>query len=381
MMKYRKFKTVDREISLLGMGVMRLPHDAEGTVDEQVGIDLVRYSIDHGINYIDTGYTYHGGKSEKIIGMALKDGYREKILLADKLPIWLAETEEDLDRYFNEQIERLDVERIDMYLNHNLEEKNWKIARDTHAYEFLEKKKAEGKIGRIGFSFHGDYELFREIIDTYPWEFCQIQLNYVDRDEQATLRGLEYAREKGIDVIVMEPLKGGRISDKVPPSVQRLWDKAAADGIAPPERTAAEWAFRWVASQPGVSLVLSGMSSFEQLDENIRVFSAGDFPKLSGEELAVVDEVTAEYKRKIKYGCTGCGYCMPCPRELDIPGLIGYLNVWYAYDRNPSTKGEYTTWQHAHASDCIHCKACEAKCPQSLPISDIMTETAEAFGV
>ena len=150
MMKYRKFKTVDREISLLGMGVMRLPHDAEGTVDEQVGIDLVRYSIDHGINYIDTGYTYHGGKSEKIIGMALKDGYREKILLADKLPIWLAETEEDLDRYFNEQIERLDVERIDMYLNHNLEEKNWKIARDTHAYEFLEKKKAEGKIGRIG---------------------------------------------------------------------------------------------------------------------------------------------------------------------------------------------------------------------------------------
>ena len=379
-MLYKKFKSVEKEISLLGMGVMRLPADKDGNIDEKECIDLIRHCIDNGINYIDTGYTYHGGKSETVIGKALKDGYREKVLIADKMPIWLVKTEEDLEKYFNEQLERLDVDCIDMYLDHNIVDENWKITKDCNMFGFLDRKKAEGKIKHAGFSFHGDYELFKEVVDAYPWEFCQIQLNYTDRDQQATLKGLEYAREKGLDVIIMEPLKGGNLTDKIPPSVQEIWDRAVSEGIAPKERTPAEWAFKWVASQPGVSLILSGMGSYSQIDENIAVFSREDLTQLSDAESAIIDEVTAEYKRKIKYGCTGCNYCTPCPEKIDIPGVIENLNIWYAFEKNPDSKDTYVNYADKHGSDCIHCKACEEKCPQGLPISDIMNELVEQFG-
>ncbi|MCI7145909.1 MAG: aldo/keto reductase [Clostridiales bacterium] len=381
-MQYRKFRRMDRENSLLGMGVMRLPQDEEGRVDSEEGVRLIRYAIDKGINYIDTGFTYHGGRSERIIGEALKDGYRDKVILADKMPIWLVKSEEDVDRYFNKQLKRLDVDCIDMYLVHNIIPANWKKTKKYNVLPYLEKQKAEGRIGHIGFSFHGDLDLFKEVIDAYDWEFCQIQLNYLDKDEQATLEGLEYARSKGIDVIVMEPLKGGRITDKVPDSVQKIWDDAVAAGTVSGDRTPAEWAFRWVASQPGVSLILSGMNSTSQLDENIAIFSRDDLTEMSEEELAVIDRVAEEYNSKIKYQCTGCGYCMPCPKKLDIPGVIRYLNNWYAFDKNPSTRMEYDTWlgDGFHGSDCIQCGECEKKCPQSLPIPAIMREAAEEFG-
>ncbi len=380
-MLYKKFKTVEKEISLLGMGVMRLPEDKDGNVDQQKGIDLIRYGIDKGINYIDTGYTYHGGNSDIIIGKALKDGYRDKVLIADKMPIWDVNAEEDLDKFFNTQLERLDVDCIDMYLIHNIEKDNWKRTQKYNVLSWLDQKKAEGKMNHIGFSFHGDYELFKEVIDAYPWEYAQIQLNYVDKDEQATLKGLEYARERGIDIIIMEPLKGGRLSERIPPTVQAIWDKAVADGIAPDERTAAEWAFKWVAAQPGVSLILSGMNSYEQIDENIALFSQEGFDQLTDAEYAVIEEVAAEYKSKIKYGCTSCRYCLPCPKEIEIPNLIDYINVWFTYDKNPSIAFEYKGWEDVYASACIHCKACEEKCPQSLPISDIMEEVVKEFGV
>lgn len=381
-MQYRKFKTAEKENSLLGLGVMRLVQDENGKVDREEAVKLIRYAIDHGINYIDTAYTYHGGWSERLIGRALKDGYREKVLLADKMPIWLAKTEEDIERYFEKQLERLDVDCIDMYLVHNIIPSNWKKTKKLNVLPFLEDMKAQGKIKHIGFSFHGDLPLFKEVIDAYSWEFCQIQLNYLDKDEQATLTGLEYARERGIDVIVMEPLKGGRITDKVPPSVQEIWDKAKESGVVPPERTPAEWAFRWVASQPGVSLILSGMNSYEQIDENVSIFSKDDISQMGSGETAILDEVAAEYNRKIKYQCTGCEYCMPCQKKIGIPKIIEYLNNWYAFDQNPSTKIEYDTWiaEGQHASDCVHCRECEEKCPQSLPISDIMTEASKVFG-
>lgn len=379
-MQYRKFKSVDKEISLLGMGVMRLPRLENGKADEKTGIDLIRYAVDHGINYIDTGYTYHGGDSERIIGKALKDGYREKVLIADKLPIWLVEKEEDIQPIIEEQFKRLDVDHIDMYLIHNIVPEVWELIKKCNVFEHLQKLKNEGRIGHIGFSFHGDYDLFTEVIDEYPWEYCQIQLNYLDKNIQAGLKGLAYARERDIDVIIMEPLKGGRLSDKVPPSVQAIWDRAAAEGIAPPERTPAQWAFKWVASQPGVSLILSGMSSFSQLEENIRIFSGDDINKMSETEYAICDEAADEYDRKIKYQCTKCGYCMPCPQEVEIPDVIRYLNNWYAFDKIPSTKLEYIEWLDGHASMCIHCGACEEKCPQRLAISDIMTDAIEQFG-
>lgn len=376
-MQMRKFRGVDKENSLLGLGVMRLKEDENGKVDAEEGIRLIRYAIDNGINYIDTAYTYHGGMSEKIVGMALKDGYREKAVLADKMPTWLLKSEEDAEKYFSKQLERLDVDCIDMYLVHNIIPSNWKKARKYNLLPFLEKKKAEGRIKHIGFSFHGDIELFKEVIDAYPWEFCQIQLNYLDKDSQAGLEGLAYARERGIDVIVMEPLKGGRISDKVPPSVQAIWDRAKADNEVYRHRTPAEWAFKWVAAQPGVSLVLSGMNTYEQLDENIRIFSQDDLSVLTEEELGIIDNVAEEYNSKIKYQCTGCGYCLPCPQKIDIPYLIDKLNNWFAFDKNPSTRLEYHTWTDKHGSDCIHCEQCQEKCPQSLKISDIMSE-AEA---
>lgn len=381
-MQYRKFRTQDRENSFLGMGVMRLPEDEDGRVDSQQGVDLIRYAVDHGINYIDTGFTYHGGMSERIVGEALKDGYREKVIIADKMPIWLVRSEEDVDRYFTKQLRRLGVDCIDMYLIHNIIPANWRKTQKYNVLPYLEKQKEEGRIKHIGFSFHGDYELFKEVIDAYDWEFCQIQLNYLDKDEQATLKGLEYARSKGIDVIVMEPLKGGRVTDRVPESVQAIWDDAVESGTVTADRTPAEWAFRWVAAQPGVSLILSGMNSYEQLDENIALFSKDDVDVLNEDELIVIDRVAAEYNSKIKYQCTGCGYCMPCPKKLEIPKIIDYLNAWYAFDKNPSTKMEYSTWigDGFHASDCLHCGECEKKCPQSLPISDIMTDGAEQFG-
>lgn len=379
-MQYRKFKSVDKEISLLGLGVMRLPRLENGKADEKTGIELIRYAVDHGVNYIDTAYTYHGGDSERIIGKALKDGYREKVLIADKLPIWLVEKEEDMQPIIEEQFKRLDVDHIDMYLIHNIVPEVWEPIRKFNVFEHFQKLKDEGRIGHIGFSFHGDYELFTEVIDAYPWEYCQIQLNFLDKNIQAGLKGLAYAKERGIDVIIMEPLKGGRLSDKVPPSVQVIWDRAAAEGIAPQDRTPAQWAFKWVASQPGVSLILSGMSSFAQLEENIKLFSEDDFTEMSETEYAICDEAAAEYDRKIKYQCTKCGYCMPCPQEVEIPDVIRYLNNWYAFDKIPSTKIEYAEWLDGHASKCIHCGACEKKCPQRLPISEIMTEAVEQFG-
>ena len=381
-----KFNCLDIETTLLGLGVMRLPADENLKVDEEYGINLIRYAIDQGVNYIDTGYTYHGGKSEVIIGKALKDGYREKVVIADKLPIWLAKTEEDVDRFFNEQLERLgqaDGGCIDMYLIHNIIPANWKKTQKLNVLPYLEQKKAEGKLGHIGFSFHGDLKLFKEVIDAYPWEFCQIQLNYLDKNIQAGLEGLAYARERGVDVIIMEPLKGGRLTDKVPASVQTIWDDAKAGGAIEQSRTPAKTAFKWVAAQEGVKLILSGMGNRQQLDENIAIFSDENLKTLGEVEQIAIDKVADEYNRLIPYQCTGCEYCLPCEKKLNIPDVIDYLNNWYAFGQNPSTKIEYTTWiaEGHHGSDCIACGKCEKKCPQSLPIMEIMKTAAKEFGV
>ncbi|MDO4870292.1 MAG: aldo/keto reductase [Bacillota bacterium] len=380
----KKFKCLDIETTLLGMGIMRLPSDDDLQVDEQQGIDLIRYAIDKGINYIDTAYTYHDGMSETIVGKALKDGYRQKVILADKMPIWMAKTEEDLEKLFQTQLERLDLEDgcIDMYLIHNIIPYNWKKTKKLNMIDFLERKKAEGSIKHVGFSFHGSLELFKEVIDAYEWDFCQIQLNYLDKDEQAGLEGLEYARQKGVDVIIMEPLKGGRITYKIPPKVQAIWDQAKASGVMEETRTPAKTAFKWVAAQPGVSLILSGMGSKEQIDENIAIFSDPQLTALSAEEQSAIDAAASEYNQLIRFQCTGCGYCKPCEQRIDIPDIIDYVNNWHAFDKNPGTRMEYLTWidEGHHASQCIQCGKCEEKCPQGLPIMDIMKNAVSEFG-
>lgn len=373
-MQYRKFNKIDKDVSLLGMGCMRLPQLEDGSVDEAEAIDIIRSAIDAGVNYVDTAYTYHGGKSEVILGKALKDGYREKVLLADKMPLWIAKDEEHMKQIFNEQLERLGVDYIDMYLVHNVSIPIWKRCKKFNLMPFLEEMKAQGKIKHIGFSFHDKLEFFKEMIDEYDWEFCQIQLNFMDKNHQAGVEGLKYAAEKGLDVIIMEPLKGGRLTDFVPPTVQALWNEAET------QRTPAEWAFKWLASFPEVKLMLSGMSSRQQLMQNIETMSKEDVAILSAGEAALIDKVSDEYNRLIKYSCTGCQYCLPCPQKLDIPKIIGYYNDWNVYEQNPSTKFEYNTWLVKHGADCVGCKACEEKCPQSIPIAQAMKDAADAFG-
>ena len=225
-MKYRTFAKINEKVSLLGMGAMRFPEEKDGKVDENNAVSIIRAAIDSGINYIDTAYPYLSGQSEVIVGKALKNGYREKVLIADKMPIWLAKDENHMKEIFNTQLKRLDTDSIDMYLVHSVNVPNWKRVKKLKLMPFLEEMKKKGKIKHIGFSFHDSYEFFEEVLDDYPWEFCQIQLNYMDKNIQAGIKGLKLAAEKGIGVIIMEPLKGGRLTSAIPPAVQKLWDSA-----------------------------------------------------------------------------------------------------------------------------------------------------------
>jgi len=376
-MKYRTFMKTGEKVSLLGFGTMRLPilDGDSAKIDEALAIKMIRSAIDRGINYVDTAYMYHDGYSEVVVGKALKDGYREKVLLADKMPLWMARTEEDMDRIFQDQLKRLDVDCIDMYLVHNINTQVWKRALKFNVMVYLEKKKAEGRIKHIGFSFHDEFPLFEEVINAYPWEFCQIQLNYMDTDFQAGIKGLKLAGSLNIPVIIMEPLKGGKLTDVLPQSIREFWNQA------PVKRTPAEWALRWVADFPEVLTILSGMTDLEQVDENIRILSEADPKSLTEAEQKIIKKVADEYNNLIRYSCTGCKYCMPCPVKIDIPDLIGRYNDWFVFEGNQKIRDDFYTWVHpkARPSACEACKACEEHCPQHLPVADIMKKAQAVF--
>ena len=376
-MKYRTFNKTGEKISLLGFGTMRLPiiNNNMSKIDEVEGIRMIRAAIDKGINYVDTAYMYHGGNSEVVVGKALKDGYREKVLLADKMPVWSAKSEADLEKIFQKQLNRLDVKCIDMYLVHNITVEIWKRALKFNTLKFLEKKKAEGKIKHLGFSFHDELPLFKEVIDSYPWDFCQIQLNYMDAEFQAGVEGLKYAGLKNIPVIIMEPLKGGKLTDVLPNSIKEFWDSA------PIKRTPAEWALRWVADFPEVLTILSGMSSMDQLNENIRVLAEANANSLTSNEHEIIKNVADEYNKLIQYSCTECRYCLPCPVKIEIPTVIKYYNEWFLYNGNDKLAEDFDMWlaKDRRPSACIACKACEDHCPQHLPISEIMVKAKEIF--
>lgn len=375
-MEYRKFDTLDIDISLLGLGTMRLPTAPDtNEVDESASIKMIRYGIDQGINYVDTAYMYHGGKSEIVVGKALKEGYRDKVYLADKMPVWLVKSEEEMYKLFDTQMERLQVDCIDFYLVHNITDAVWKRALKFNIFDFLHNKKSEGKIKHIGFSFHGDLELFKEVIDYYSWDFCQIQFNYIDTEYQAGLEGLKHAGKKGLPVIVMEPLKGGRLATSTIESIQKIWDSH------PKKLSPAAWGLKWVANFNEVKTILSGMSSLEQLKENIDTLNNMKANSLDEEALLLLDHVKDEYNRLVQIDCSSCNYCMPCPSKVNIPKVFSYYNEMYIYNHPEMTKKDFNLWiaPKQRPSACTECGICEEHCPQGLPIREWLKKAGEVF--
>jgi predicted aldo/keto reductase-like oxidoreductase len=377
-MEYRTFGNLDWQVSALGFGCMRLP-TIEGDpadIDEPLATRMVRYAIDRGVNYVDTAYPYHKENSERFVGRVLQDGYREKVRLATKLPCWKVEAQEDFDRLLDEQLEKLQVEHIDFYLLHALNGDRWQQMRDLDVLDRAERALADGRIGHLGFSFHDDYPVFREIVDGYDgWTFCQIQYNYMDIENQAGTEGLKYAASKGLAVVIMEPLLGGRLVDP-PDPIQQVWDEAAE------ERKPADWALQWLWNQPEVSVVLSGMSVMQQMEENVASAEASGVGSLGAEELALFDRVRAKYQELCPIPCTKCGYCMPCPNGVDIPRNFGVYNEGIMYDKPGVARDGYTNWtpEEAQARQCIQCRECEEKCPQSIPISEWMPVVHAVLG-
>jgi len=370
-MQYRSFpKFPDLRISSLGFGAMRLPviGGEQARIDEEAATVLVREAIDAGVNYLDTAWVYHAGQSEPCLGRALAGGWRQKVQLATKCPVWEVKVEGDFDRLLDAQLERLQTDRIDFYLLHALDGDRWAEMQRLGATRNLERALADGRIGHLGFSFHGALDDFKEITDAYDWAFCQIQLNYLDESFQAGLAGLRHAAERKIGVVVMEPLRGGSLA-RVPPAVQHIWDRSGRGW------SAAEWALRWVWSLPGVVTVLSGMGALDQLRENVATASTA--ASLGREDLARVHEVKTFYKARMAVPCTACGYCLPCQSGVDIPGTFGAYNSARMFDSKKQAAWMYATFvvaQGGAADQCSRCGACEAMCPQSIAIPDRLEE-------
>ncbi len=377
-MQYRKFGRLDWEVSALGFGCMRFPIKGNDTsnIDEPEATKMLHYAIDHGVNYLDTAYPYHGGNSELFVGRVLKGGYREKVRLATKLPCWLVESSQDFDKYLNEQLQKLQTDHVDFYLLHGLNQDRWQKMSALGVLEWAEGAIADGRIGYLGFSFHDKYKVFKEIVDAYDgWTFCQIQYNYMDIENQAGTKGLKYAASKGLAVVIMEPLLGGRLVNP-PQPIQDLWNTAAK------KRTPADWALQWLWNQPEVSVVLSGMSTMQQVKENVASADASGIGILTEEELALIARVREKYRELCPIPCTRCGYCMPCPNGVDIPRNLTVYNQAVMYDKLDHSRTEYNKWipEEARAGACVQCRECEEKCPQDIPISEWMVRVHAVLG-
>ncbi len=377
-MKYRKLGSLDFDVSALGFGAMRLPTVGgdSNAVDEQEARRIVRFAIDQGVNYVDTAYPYHGGKGEAVLGRILRDGYRERVKLATKFPTWALKERADFDRLLDEQMARLGVDFIDVYLLHNLQAPFWAPARDLGVRDWLDRIRADGRVGHVGFSFHDNLDLFKEIVDAYDsWDVCQIQYNYVNECVQAGMEGLKYAADKGLGVIVMEPLLGGCLADP-PPGVRNAL--AQADTA----RTPVDWALQWLWNQPEVSVVLSGMSTMTQTEQNICSACASGVGSLTEQDLAVLEQARAHYAELSVVPCTRCGYCMPCPTEIDIPKMLQLYNDALIFGGNHTQlNGNIYRCvpEPKRAGACVACGKCEEKCPQRVAITEWLPKVAELF--
>ena len=377
-MKYRKFGNLDWDVSVLGFGAMRLPviDNDPSRIDETEAINMVRHAIDNGVNYIDTAFTYHDEQSERFIGKMLQNGYREKVKLATKLPSWLVESPHDFDRFLDQQLEKLQTDHIDFYLLHALNSTYWPKLRNWDVLNWAEGAIADGRIQQLGFSFHDDFDVFKDIVDAYDrWTFCQIQYNFMDVEYQAGIKGLQYAAGKGLAVVIMEPLRGGQLTNKVPPSVDALWQSAEI------RRTPADWALQWIWNHPEVSVLLSGMSTMQHVLENLDCADRSEAALLSGDELNLIDKVRQEYRRLVPVPCTNCKYCLPCPNSVEIASIFEYYNDAMIYDNLRGPRFRYNDLAKEQLADnCVECFECEEKCPQGISIVEFLKQAHALLG-
>ena len=375
-MLYRKVPKNGDELSILGFGCMRLP-TRDGQIDEPRAIAQIRSAIDRGVNYIDTAWPYHAGQSEPLVGKALQEGYRERVKLATKLPSFLVKTREDMDRFLNAQLKKLETDHIDYYLVHTLTGPVWDKMVALGIFEFLDQAKADGRIINAGFSYHGLPEDFNRIVDAYPWEFCQIQYNYLGESYQAGVAGLKYAASKNLAVIIMEPLRGGNLGRPTPPpTIEEIWAKAKVP------RSPVAWALLWIWNSPEVTVILSGMNEESHIDENLALAGQARPGVLNSSELELVAEAGMTYRRLMKVGCTGCGYCMPCPVDVNIPICFEMFNNFHMFNQSDVARlgyafrmgGDLTDGVSGYASQCVQCGQCIEKCPQQIKIPDMLSQ-------
>ena len=374
-MKYRSFPNTDITASVLGMGCMRLP-TLDGKVNRPEAIKMIRWAIDNGVTYVDTAYPYHGGESELVVGEALKDGYREKVTLATKLPMWKIEKYEDMEATLDEQLKKLQVDHVDFYLLHALDIGRYRKAREMGVHEFLDLMVKKGKIRYPAFSFHDDAKAFAEIATDYDWKLIQVQMNLLDEFNQATYAGIqEYCGKRGIGVVIMEPLRGGALAKTPPKEIQAIYDGAAE------KRSAVEWALRWLYDKPEIVTILSGMSNMDQLNDNLRIFDSAEVSCLSEADKTMLTNVRLAYEKRVRVGCTGCEYCQPCPSGVKIPRIFQGIDNATMFGEASDFKPSYEKLraENADASQCVKCGACEAQCPQHFPIRDLLEQINAEF--
>lgn len=370
-MEKRKFEKLGIESSLLGFGCMRFPLDENGNIEEKEAEQMLDMTIANGVTYIDTAYPYHNGDSEPFVGKVLKKYDRHQYTLATKLPIWNVNSQQEAREIFESQLQRLDVDYVDFYLLHALDEKKWEKVLEYHIIELCEQLRQEGKIKYLGFSFHDEYPVFEKILKAHDWDFCQLQLNYMDMNIQAGQKGVDLANQLGVPIVVMEPIKGGSLAT-LPQDVTQMFKDYDAN------RTLASWALRYVGTLPGVKVILSGMSTLSQVEDNLKTFE--DYQNLNDEEMNIVQKVADTLHARTRNGCTGCGYCMPCPFGVDIPANFRYWNNCFVYDDEKLFKGKYEKMEdQAKASHCQQCGACERMCPQQLPIREDLKRVVQDF--
>ena len=369
-MNYREFGKTGKKVSVLGFGLMRLPVIAGdiSRIDEEKSLEMVQYAIENGVNYLDTAYPYHGGESENFTGKLWQHIKRDQVYIADKLPSWLIKEPGDLDKYLLEQLDKLHTERIDFYLLHALNARSWGNLKKNGALEWLAEKQKAGLIGHAGFSFHDKYEVFEDIMGSYDWEFCQIQYNYLDKGFQAGEKGLIIARNRGMGVIAMEPLRGGLLAKQPPADVQNVINSSEYTD------SQVSLSLRWVWQQAGIGMLLSGMSELEQVKENVKLASSENLA-LSENEQNLVLQLEKAYKSRIKVPCTACNYCMPCPQGVAIPSIFHFYNTASIFDDQAWGRKSYTFINEKNQADnYVQCGICETKCPQQISIMSALQQ-------